>query len=182
MTHTPENFNPYEAPVAADNWPLAPVEKSYGRKLIGWIVILLLNLPVPLFFGQSIVSGAGTVGMMLAILTILVAGVFATFRFPQLIEVLQVGGIVTALSQFMPILHFIAGAVAIGITEQITSVANGDESNVLPEGVSFLGGFCATSITAGIVLLVAAAIGAVIQVLRGRWPGRSPVSTQERSA
>lgn len=173
MSNTPENFNPYEAPTAAGDSAVDGVGKSYGRTLIGWIVVVLLNLPVPLFFGHSIVKGAGIVGLLMAILAIFLAGVFATSRFPRLIAMFQVGGIVTALSQFLPILQIVAGAVAISVTEQITSVAHGDDFEVLPEGATFLGGFCATSITAGIVLFAAAAIGAVIQVVRGRWPGGS---------
>jgi hypothetical protein len=172
MSHMPENFNPYEvsASVAAGDITEAPIEASYRKKLITWIVVFLLNLPLPLFFGSSMVAGAGVVGMVSAILFLLMAGVFATSRFPRLLSALQVGGVVTAVSQFLPILHMFAGVVAMSVTHQIvaTAGANADDFNVMPECTLFVGGFCATFITAGIVLFVAAAIGGLVQAVRRR--------------
>ena len=116
------------------------------------------------------VAGAGVVGMVSAILFLLMAGVFATSRFPRLLSALQVGGVVTAVSQFLPILHMFAGVVAMSVTHQIvaTAGANADDFNVMPECTLFVGGFCATFITAGIVLFVAAAIGGLVQAVRRR--------------
>ncbi len=159
-----EEHNPYQAPVddQVQAMPTGPARASVW----GWIVVYVVNLPVALFLGCCTTSGAATFGMCIAVVFQLAAGIFATRRFPGTLSVIIIGGVLTALSQLYPVLQMFAGVVALGITTSIFPSVEAD-LGVRIVG-SFPAGFLATCITAFLVILVAGAVGGLVQLIRSR--------------
>lgn len=177
MVDSATDHNPYTAPVSANE--VSSVNDSprgFLGTTLGWVTMFLLNLPLPLMLGASVSSDSGEVGMAVCVLCLLAVGVVTCRRSPEVMRAISIGAAVTALSQFFPILHIVAGLFAFAAAD---TLGFGSEADELPlhAANSFVGGFIATLVTALIVLFVAAAIGALIQFARGKF--RKPTSFQD---
>jgi hypothetical protein len=114
-----------------------------------WLPVFAANLVVPLFFAASVTSGIAWVEVYLAVSTYWLAGIYACKKTKTTGLSLIIGGVLVGLSQFWPMLHIAAGALALSVNsvdpmEPLTSV---------------LSGFLATAIVGGILLSVAMLVG-----------------------
>lgn len=127
-----------------------------------WLGVFLMNLPVPLFFSTIVARNTAVFGVAACVMCLLGLGVVVAFGFPHVMRVVSMGGVVTATSQFVPVLQMFAGLMALRACEDIGLSVEGDD---LPQVTGFLAGFCTTALTAGIVIVAAGVVGAVIHFL-----------------
>lgn len=176
MTESLDQFNPYQAPTSGHSPSLEMNQvEQQPASVAAWVLVYSLNLPVPFFFGIVVTDGTGKFGMVLAVVVLLAAGVFATRRYPRTLTAISIGGLVTALSQFYPMLQMFAGMAALFVTEALSLSDSGAVGAGGFENVgTVLGGFCATCITAFIEIIVAAMVGGLVQLARRqtkKFPG-----------
>ena len=123
--------------------------------MIGWTVVYVANLIVPVFFGRLICdTDDALLGMG--------AGVFVwwavlspiCFRPGRLRIALVVGAGFVAIAQFLPILHIVAGTVAIDFWKY----ADG-KLGKLNQLNTFSAGFSVTILTGFFLLAIALAVG-----------------------
>ena len=161
-----QDQNPYRAP-NADSTD-GPWHARVGRQLrftvAAWVIIFLLNLPFPLFCGMDVTSGIATLGMFAAIVLLLSAGVVLCVRLPGVMRTLMIGSVVTAISQFLPLLQIVAGLLAISAAKVLGLLAVATQFGNM-RTVSFFGGLLITLITAGIMMLVALGSGWILQLV-----------------
>ncbi|MEZ6126204.1 MAG: hypothetical protein R3C49_24005 [Planctomycetaceae bacterium] len=111
---TNQDFNPYQAPVTTDVISeSSSTEKSYARRATIWTVIVALNLPVVTWFGIAVTEGAARLGMVVGVLAVWGTGMSLNRTHPRVISFVNGGGILTALSQFFPMLQMWAGMAAL---------------------------------------------------------------------
>ncbi|MCE9531831.1 MAG: hypothetical protein K8T89_12010 [Planctomycetes bacterium] len=132
-----------------------PNESSRRVWHIAWPFVLAANLIVPLGWGMDETRGDAIWGMVAAIPLFWLAGHGICAESRKSGSVLVMGGIVVALLQIVPILHITAGIVGV-------SLAAGPGMHKL---TTFLGGFVATLITGGLLLLVALPFGMWVRMI-----------------
>ena len=116
---TEPNENPYAAPPTTEQVEPPPTE-GHRPPYVLWVVVVLVNLPVPIMFGVSTTVGFGRIGMPFGILLVGVVGLLLCKQYRVMMRNLSWGAIATALSQFYPVLHTMVGAIALGICEGAT--------------------------------------------------------------
>jgi hypothetical protein len=138
---------------------------SHSRELQwGWFVVLLANLPVPLFFGFLVTSMAGAFGMIAGLVVVWLIGHGFVARVSAVREPLMVGGAFVALSQLIPLVQFVAGALALhAITGRDLVRALAVDGCV---AAMFADGFAVTMLTAAFLTVVALAVGFVLRAAR----------------
>ncbi len=95
--------------------------RSTKRSIAGWAIVFLLNLPIPVFLGSSVVSGiGGYVGMAVGCCLWWGLGIRLCFGAQvRHVRATTVGGLLVALSQFYPMLQLFAGMFAIFIVNLV---------------------------------------------------------------
>lgn len=117
-----------------------------------WSVVFVANLIMPLQFASLIVHQRAWIGVSLAVAAYWRAGLYACRKNRSMSLSLIIGGGLVALSQVYPLLHILAGSIAL----HANSVSLEVGSDSLTGAVS---GFLATAITGGILLTVATLVG-----------------------
>ncbi|MCA9000995.1 MAG: hypothetical protein KDB61_03660 [Planctomycetes bacterium] len=167
-----ESANPYQSPRAIQR----KVHGARGRPS-RWLIAFLINLPLPVVLGIGSSEGAAIFGMVLGIVALGVAGwtfCVVALRFSNCFA-LATG--ILAISQFFPVLQFIAGLIAIEL------VFIGRPGPFMEEGpttelVTFTDGLFTTLIT-GILLAIPAVLLGLF--LRYVWPGYARREQRPRS-
>ncbi|RUL87884.1 hypothetical protein [Tautonia sociabilis] len=168
--------NPYQAPASPTGpspRPKGPGRRPGRRMLVGWLAVLLVNLPVPLMFGSWITDRDGTIGMGAAVVLLAGVGGWAILRSFRVGLALIVGGSAVALSQVVPMLQFVAGMIGVSLAKAIGLAEPGPwEEPTVPGVLGAAGGFVVTVVTGTLLLAVSLGIGLVLQVITpGRWWG-----------
>lgn len=121
---TDTDDNPYAAPIVSEittesHKPPGLINKPSVLQT-AWLLAVLLNLPVPIMFGESAVSDArALVGLPLGIAAVYFTGVLVCLQRSGPMWRLIVGSGITALSQFFPFAHMMIGLLAMGLSESI---------------------------------------------------------------
>ncbi len=160
--------NPYASPaeVVADQ-PKTDQQRRFTETSFAWLLVLTLNLPVPFACAFAIANTHAIIGATLLVVGLLIAGHLLMKSSPRLMRVFVQGGIVTAISQFFPLLQMIAGSIALDFCAQ-AGLAIPDGEDTIGSINTFAGGIMAAAITAGIVLCVAFGFGAFAWLWRLR--------------
>ncbi|HEY1190545.1 MAG TPA: hypothetical protein VGE74_23125 [Gemmata sp.] len=110
----------------------------------GWALAVLANLPVPLGMGLIAVWKGSALGMFAGIVAFWLVGAAVIARVPLMRSPLVHGGLLFAVSQFVPVVQFFAGAAAMDLCAI--------ESDSLPTDRD---AFLVTVVTGGLLLTVA---------------------------
>src|SRR3954465_10442095 len=78
-----------------------------------WTAVLAANLVVPMGFASSVIGKGGRAGMALAVGVLWLAGDMAGSLSRRTRSALLYGGVVVALTQLLPLLQMIAGAISL---------------------------------------------------------------------
>lgn len=140
-------------------WPVA-IRSSGHDWQWGWALAVVANLPVPLLFGFAVVAHGGLFGMLAGVVAFWLVGAAAVAWAPRLRAVLVYGGALLALTQGLPVLQIVAGAVAVELF--CTS----------PEPMSELTEFLVTLVTGGQLVFLVLAVRLVFHLL-GRLADRA---------
>jgi hypothetical protein len=162
-----DDANPYEAPRCR----VAPATSGQSDQLIririAFVIVFLLNLPIALIFGWGLTQGWGRLGLFSALLVLLVLGYQACGVYRASGPTVIVGGILVALSQFIPILHIFAGVTSFRIAA-LLGLAH-LTSHDLPENVpDWPGGFFVTLVVGGMLMGFAFVLGLGLRAITPR--------------
>jgi len=134
---------------------------------IQWTVVVLFNVIVPLMLSWSMTQGVGHFGVGLGVLLILLLGYWASVGMPLFVLFTIRGGVLVALSQFFPVLHLIAGLLAVSFYRY---------SGIIPAesldrtGVGLMGAFLLTATTGVILMSFCLVVGFFIRLITpDRW-------------
>lgn len=145
---------------------LPPAAPSRSRwRYSAWVVALVCNLPLPLILGWGCAGEPGRVGIVVAVFFVWLLGhTFISLR-ERSADSLLLGSVCTAALQFFPIVHIIAGAAALGLTQRLDPYTTAYR-------VSGVGGFVATLLTAALLMLAAWMCGLAFRGLVWSFEGR----------
>jgi hypothetical protein len=161
--------NPYATPPVDFESSKPPKASAAEAKLsyAGWLGLVAINTPLPLLFALSIVRSWAVVGVALAFIPMLFIGI-RICRLPNLGgKPIFVGGLLTALLQFLPILHIFIGMLAVQIAMSIDELLgarqNGEHEPFGFQLQTIPGAFIATCITGALLPTVATVLGYTIR-------------------
>ena len=113
-----DDNNPYQAPGEALTTPLAhePANPRAGvLTYVAWIFVFAINMAIPLLFGASLTEQHGRLGMSVAAFFLLAVGWYICAAKRKFAVALLAGGALVALTQLLPGLQIIAGAIGMGV-------------------------------------------------------------------
>ena len=156
-----DDDNLYAAPRALTS--IAPSRRSNGglRWVFWWWVVFSFNLSFPLGMAWEITKQSGRIGIALATGVLFVSGLWAGIRNQEIRAAALTGGILVAFSQFIPVIHILAGGFALFAMGRLNT--NDDAS---PTIVSEREGFLVTLIAGGLLILAAMVLG---YIAREAW-------------
>lgn len=95
--------------------------------MVGWVLVFLINLPMPVLFGLYLVATpGGFLGMAGGCLIWCGTGIAVCFsRHAAHVRATSLGGVLVALSQFYPLLQMYAGLLAIFIVSPLLNITSG---------------------------------------------------------
>jgi hypothetical protein len=161
--------NPYEPSDSLVEPEPVPSRVIHGplNLSIGWTLVLLCNLIVPMLLGWQMTTVFGHLGMLLAILMALLMGYWASVHMPLAVLFTTRGGILLALSQVMPVPHMIAGLISITFFRK-TNIIPGEAMD--RDGIGFWGAFLLTASTGTILFAFAFGLGLLMRLVTpDRW-------------
>ena len=168
----PNDDNPYAAPMVHDFATSGEVTATFVTKPAvlqsAWLLAVLINLPIPIMFGAGVVVGPARFGMLLGTVVVYAVGVWLCLVQSGIMWRLILGSLLTALSQFWPVLHMLVGLIAMGISRAIFFIADQNFTRI-PEVIS------ATILTGIGLILPSFVFGLIgiavfrIQVFGGLW-------------
>ena len=124
-----------------------------------WVVVFSLNVIPAIFFAKlMVVTKGGQLGMTGGIAVLWAGGAAAIALRPIFRFALPCGGFIVALLQLAPIVQGIIALVAL----QIVTEAG---MRIRPDALTEAGGFLATLITGGSMMLIAIGIGLLIDAV-----------------
>lgn len=162
--------NPYASPESSD--ASAAQDGRIARQIdkfavIAWPIVFGLNMIVPAMLGWNMTREQGRMGMFAASGVLLALGWWVCLVKNALARRLIVGSLLTALSQFVPVLQIGAGVAAVALASQL-ELADIGFANA--ENVTELGGFVITFVVGGILIACAGIAGLIAGlVLPQRW-------------
>jgi hypothetical protein len=167
-----EGRNPYEAPKtsATEGSPKRAGDRRYASRLhLAWVIVFLLNLVVPGFFGWMVTESGGRNGMLIATLLLLALGYGACGAARRTARTLVFGGLLVTITQFFPLVQIVAGFIGLGIGEAIGQADMSDDA--LPGQVkSEAGGFLITLVTGGLLMAISLVAGGFLRIITpGHW-------------
>lgn len=164
--------NPYSPPAYETKGfaSIASNETTERLSYAGWIALVAINVPLPLFFAFTITKGWAQLGIGLALIPILAIGYWICGWKRKGGKPLFIGGTIVALSQFAPILHVVIGGTAASLVKPLDRFfgANPPTPTADPTGdievhdiglETLLAGFLTTLVTGFGLAAVAAIIG-----------------------
>ena len=129
--------------------------------LIVWPFIFGANMIIPLLVGWEMIAEVGAIGAGLASLLLLLLGWVLFYVWPAFATRMSIGAIFTAILQVFPIVHFIFGLIAFGITVELGQAIDiSDDSG--PGITTELGGFLITSLMGLMLLLLSLGFGVLV--------------------
>jgi hypothetical protein len=128
--------------------------RTASLQRVGWPLVFLANLPVPVRFGWGVTDWGGRIGMIAAIGVLYVLGRESMRRVPGLDAMIIWGGTLIALSQFYPVIHILAGVVGIRAAFLLRLV-----TTEWPGEAGMLAGCIITLLTGGILMAIAVVAG-----------------------
>ncbi len=121
--------NPYAAPEFSDSSieVAKPKVRQFDKELavFAWPLVFVLNMIVPVLLGWGMTRDQGRLGMFAASAVLLSMGWWLCVAKNSLARRMIVGGLLTALSQFIPVLQFGAGLVSVWLADQLGLVKVG---------------------------------------------------------
>ena len=160
--------NPYEAPQSSGISRIPKVASVEFRLLWAWALVFILNLPVPIFFAVPFSTRYSLFGLAGILLLFLLAGLVVCRQFARLGQCLVAGSLLTALSQFVPLLQLFSGLVAISSAQSLGFTIDNPNSNdgairfLLP---SITGIIWTGLVAGGIIACCAIATGLILRLL-----------------
>lgn len=159
--------NPYLAPGS----PLVdrPTDPSRPRKgtpglLAGWVIVFLVNLPIPVMFGSALTEGNARIGMTVGTVALgLVGGVFCR-RSYRVALALTTGGVAVAITQVIAIPQVIAGSIGLMVSTTL-GLADPNFDVAGSEITLWSGGLVTTLVTGSLLMGLALGIGLLFQLL-----------------
>jgi hypothetical protein len=155
--------NPFQPP-ALENVRIAKRSSTGWLQhtlLIVWPFIFGANMIIPLLVGWDMIAEDGAIGAGIASLLLLLLGWALFYVWPAFATRMSVGAILTAILQVFPIVHFIFGLIAFGITVELGQAIDiSDDSG--PGITTELGGFLITSLMGLMLLLLSLGFGVLI--------------------
>ncbi|MCU0705157.1 MAG: hypothetical protein MUF18_14385 [Fimbriiglobus sp.] len=140
-----------------------------------WTLVFALNLPVPVMGADLFVRPDGWLGLVGGLAVLFWLGfALCLFRF-RVSRSLVWGGAVVAVTQFLPVIQFVCGAIGLDLWEVIGGQALLDGSRDdtrMPgwRGDRNLGAFAVVLFTAHPMFVIAVLIGAAVRWVRGDRP------------
>lgn len=102
--------------IASSTLAAAPKNQELSAAAgITWVVVFLLNLILPCLASWNM--GHSGVGIFLAIVILLVGSTWLLVRKPNLAQPALVGGAITALTQFVPVLQLVVGLLCLAFVD-----------------------------------------------------------------
>ncbi len=139
----------------------------------GWLGVTAVNLPVPLVLASSIAVGNARLGMALAAIPFVAVGFWICQLGQFRAKPFFIGAGLVAVSQCLPLLQIMAGLVALTVAESVEkAIFTNSSPGSFQEGelTTVIGGFVATIMTGGQLMLVSALLGYSIRFLTPeRW-------------
>ncbi|WP_152051697.1 hypothetical protein [Tautonia marina] len=159
--------NPYLAPES----PMIdrPADLSRPRKgtpglLVGWVIVFLVNLPIPVMFGSALTEGNARIGMTVGTVALgLVGGLFCQ-RSYRIALALTAGGVAVAITQVIAIPQFIAGSIGLMVSTTL-GLADPNFDVGSNEMTLWSGGLVTTLVTGSLLMGLALGIGLLFQLL-----------------
>ncbi|WP_169976109.1 hypothetical protein [Tautonia rosea] len=159
--------NPYVAPnspVVSDPEITFEPRKGTPGLLVGWVIVFLSNLPIPVMFGSALTEGGARIGMTMGtVLLGLVGGIFCQ-RSYRIGLALTTGGLAVALTQVVAIPQFMAGMIGLMVSSAL-GLANADFDPASNSMTEWPGGLVTTLVTGTLLMGLALGIGLLFQVL-----------------
>lgn len=124
-----EMSNPYETPSSLEGEQEAGFKGGHQWLLWAWGIAFFLNMPVPVWLGISFTTRVSCWGIAITAAIFLMAGVILCLCFKRVGQCLVIGSFLTALSQFVPVLHLFAGIVAMDLTRDLGLSGSNPVSN-----------------------------------------------------
>jgi vacuolar-type H+-ATPase subunit I/STV1 len=182
MTREPDN--PYAAPQADALSRRTLFQALAAEAFWSWLLIFLINLPVPVMFGWEVCSPAGRQAMVVTLVLLFGCSAWFVGSHAWYRVRLICGGIMVAVSQLFPLLQIIAGSLGIwfvekyGINPPRQPLDDGDvrfpkfDMNV-PAAILL------TLFVGGTLLLAALIIGTIFRLDSGNLPEEKAAKTAE---
>jgi hypothetical protein len=124
---------------------------NIGRRHLAWGIVFALNSIIPLCFGLDVTRSGGRMGMMAATVALWLLGHILCARSADAASVLVGGGSCLAMTQVVPIVHLMAGRIAL----RLCGVSILGETGPIGEIRSFI----VTMVTGLQLAMVACALG-----------------------
>lgn len=160
-----DDVNPYEAPRSGPS-NRSRVGPRLERRLLGAVAVFLLNLPLAVVVTLQESGGDAWIGVMLGLGVLGVLGVLVCSISEQVGLTMMLGGLGIALFQVVPILHGIAGFIALWVTFAAGISPQPGEVTTWPAG------FCISLVTGILLMKLAIGLGVLLLVLTPpRWRG-----------
>ncbi len=151
--------------------------RSPSVRCLVWSVVYYGNLVLPLILAHMATENGGRIGMGVAIIFYWLLTVLVVYRFYWVGRIFVLGGTVIAFSQLCPVLHYLAGSVALESWDRINGGPGGGAA--WSRGLSEIDGFAVTTLTGAILFVAAIACALCLSgVLSGsRDKPRSEITT-----
>lgn len=134
---------------------------------IEWTIILAFNLIVPALVAWAITSTSAKLGSGFAIFLMALTGYYFCITKPLPMLFIIRGGVLVALSQFVPALQLVAGAISIHALILVRVVTESSFNEMLSTP---LAGFLVTLLTGLILISVSLTLGFLIRIVTpDRW-------------
>ncbi|WP_169976111.1 hypothetical protein [Tautonia rosea] len=160
-----DDSNPYLAPRSG----LGDRSRSrprLDRRLLGALAVFLLNLPLAIVIALRNASGDAWIGVLLGLALLGLLGVLVCSISERVGFTMIVGGIGIALFQVVPILHGIAGLIALWLTFAAGLLPHPGQVTTWPAG------FCISLVTGMLLMKLSMGLGVLLLVLTPpRWRG-----------
>lgn len=156
--------NPFAAPTVLSRPVVTSTRPRLGGLLVSWLVVFIINLPLPFMWGWTVTEGNGTAGMIVGCIAVLVAGFWLCRDAPYFMIRLCIGAVPVAVSQFFPMLQMFTGIAAMWVT-RLTFHLSLDGPGKNMEGIAEVA-FC-TFLTGLELISVSLALGYLAGLLLG---------------
>ena len=132
---------------------------------VGWTLVFLANLRVPLLFGWGLTDWGGRIGMFAAIGPLYLVGRESCARVRGMNSVIIWGGMLVALSQVYPMVHVFAGGFAFRTAGNLGLMTNEWDVDGALAG-------CIVTLLTGVVLFAIAAVAGLSYPIAKMMPDR----------
>ena len=165
--------NPYQPPSELSVAPLPTTDSRATHTFVLWTVLFVVNLPLPVLFGATVTRGPARWGMVLIVAGVYAFGLLFCLNNPKRSKSLLAGSTMLALSQFVPVIHILAGLSAISVVSK-SGMISFDPEFVMGPTDSLAAGAALTVITSGMLAVIAMLTGIVWMTILNHVRPHSP--------